>query len=477
MSQRLKALFGSIAHGIRASAGSMLSLVGLRRLEPFVVPALVLVLVAAAALSARDTAAIIASRPEVTQATLREVADFSGERGESIWFQFDGLVDSTSFETDADFGTFFYLARDPESPDRGIIVRSGLSDALFRQRVLAATIVDDGDVVAAALDAFGPLPAGFGIDQARYLDEVEVGGDPEAALIPSELAGEPAGSTALVTGRVVSPATYAACAVSAGCDGEDPAWFYLLADPDAAEGIILRSPHPPTAIPVALQGLFLRASFDLAPVIESAWLDALDVDVPQNRALTAGSRPPVTVEASWVPTILYAVLALLLLVSHLIGYPVFRAEPRPTAGRTLAPGARIDADITGRIARDDKDLHLDRSPGALERLTIGALALLLWRYGLLPGDQSRREAEEAFVAQAAGQEDRLVIHERDQSALVIVGREAGTVQVRNGRLHRVAGSVPAVQFRQGRSEAYLATRTVEDRDRLAAEIAAEVGEG
>jgi hypothetical protein len=477
MSQRLKALFGSIAHGIRASAGSMLSLVGLRRLEPFVVPALIVALGAAAALSARDTAAILDSRPEVTEATLREVADFSGERGESIWFQFDGLVDSTSFETDADFGTFFYLARDPESPDRGIIVRSGLNDASFRQRVLAATIVDDGDVVAGALDAFGPLPRGFGIDRARYLDEVEAGGDPEAARIPSELAEEPAGSTALVTGRIVSPATYAACAVSEGCEGEGAAWFYLLADPQAAQGIILRSPHPPTAIPVALQGLFLRATFDLAPVVESAWLDSLDVDVPQNRALTAGSRPPITVDASWVPTILYAVLALLLLVSHLIGYPVFRAEPRPTAQRTLAPGARIDADITGRIARDDRVLHLDRSPGALERLTIGALALLLWRYGLLPGEQSRREAEEAFVAQAAGQEDRLVIHERDQSALVIVDREAGAVQVRNGRLHRVAGSVPAVQFRQGRSMAYLATRTVEDRDRLAAEIAAEVGEG
>jgi hypothetical protein len=477
MSQRLKALFGSIAHGIRASAGSVLSLVGLRRLEPLVVPALIVVLVAAAAVSARDTAAIIASRPDVTQATLREVADFSGERGESIWFQFDGLVDSTSFETDADFGTFFYLARDPESTDRGIIVRSGLNDALFRQRVLGATIVDDPDVVAAALDAFAPLPGGFGVDQARYLDEVEAGGDPEAALVPSELAEEPAGSTALVTGRIVSPATYAACAVSEGCEGAGAAWFYLLADPQAAEGIILRSPHPPTAIPVALQGLFLRASFDLGPVIESDWLAALDVDVPQNRALTAGSRPPITVEASWVPTTLYAVLALLLLVSHLIGYPVFRAEPRPSAQRTLVPGARIDADITGRIARDDKMLQLDRSPGALERLTIGALALLLWRYGLLPGDQSRREAEEAFVAQAAGQEDRLVIHERDQSALVIVDRGPGAVEVRNGRLHRVAGSVPAVQFRQGRSEAFLATRTVEDRDRLAAEIAAEVGEG
>jgi len=477
MSQRLKALFGSIAHGIRASAGSILSLVGLRRLDPFVVPALIVALLAAGAVSARDTAAILASRPEVTQATLREVADFSGERGESIWFQFEGLVDSTSFETDADFGTFFYLARDPESPDSGIIVRSGQNDAFFRQRVLGATIVEDADAVEAALDAFGSLPSGFEIDRARYLDEVESGGDPEAALVPSGLAEEPTGSTPVVTGRIVSPATYAACAVSTGCDGADAAWFYLLADAQAAEGIILRSPHPPTAIPVALQGLFLRASFDLGPVVESAWFASLDADIPQGRALTAGSRPPITVEASWVPTILYAVLALLLLISHLIGYPVFRAERQPTPQRTMVPGARIDADITGRIARDNAVLRLERSPGAIERLTIGALALLLWRYGLLPGDQSRREAEEAFVAQAAGEEDRLVIHERDQSALVIVDRDPGAVEVRSGRLHRVAGSVPAVKFRQGRSDAYLATRTVEDRDLLAAEIAAEVREG
>ena len=83
------------------------------------------------------------------------------------------------------------------------------------------------------------------------------------------------------------------------------------------------------------------------------------------------------------------------------------------------------------------------------------------------------EAEEQFVAQAR-EADRLVVHERDQSALVVVEGHADSVQVEPGRLHRVAGSVPAVRFRQGVSAAYLATRTPEDRDRIAGEIAAEI---
>ena len=110
-------------------------------------------------------------------------------------------------------------------------------------------------------------------------------------------------------------------------------------------------------------------------------------------------------------------------------------------------------------------------------MPIAELALLLWRYGLLPRDQSRREAEERYVAEAAGERDRLVIHERDQSALVVVARGESDGEVRRGRLHRVGGSIPAVRFRQGASDAYLATRSIEARDLVAGEIAGERAAG
>ena len=98
----------------------------------------------------------------------------------------------------------------------------------------------------------------------------------------------------------------------------------------------------------------------------------------------------------------------------------------------------------------------------------------MWRYGLLPRDLSRQEAEARFVAEAAGESDRLVLHERDQSAMVTFGRDGTGTRVDVGRLYRVARSSPAIHLRQGATNAYLSTRTSEDRDRAASEILGEV---
>lgn len=473
MTLRLRALLGSVAHAIRVSSGAVLSLAGLGRLGRYVPAALVVLLAVAAVTSGQTTARVLSERPEVTQATLREVAEFSGERGESIWFQFDALVDASSFATGADTGTFFYLARDPADPERGLIARSALGDASFRQRVLAAEIVDDPDAVASAAERLG-LPGALRLDRARYLDELSSGGDPEEAFLPSDLGAEAAGTQLLVAGRVVDPASLSACASEDGCGGDDAAWWYVLADPDDVDAILLRSPHPPDALPVRLQGLFLRESFDLAPVLESEWYRTSGVDVPTDRALRAGSRPPITVEASWVPTIVYAVLALLILASLLAGYPVFGGIGITTGSRTLHPGERAEVALTGRLAHDGRTVELERSPGAVERLPIPDLALLLWRYGLLPRGRSRREAEEAYVATSGGRDDRLVVHERDQSALAVVDPAAGAAAVEAGRLHRVGGAVPAVRLRAGATDVVLEARSDAERDAIASEIAAEL---
>jgi hypothetical protein len=477
MTHRLTALLGSVADVIRRSSAATLSLLGLGRLGRYVPAALVVLLAIGAVTSAQTTAEVLSQRPEVTRATLDEVAAFSGERGESIWFQFDGLVDSSSFETSADLGTFFYLARDPDRPDEGIIVRSAQGDASFRQRVVGAELTEDPDMVAEALDAIGPVPPGLRVDDARYLVELESGGNPEEAFLPSDLGGEEAGTQLLVAARVVSPDPLSACAADGGCDGEDAAWWYLLADPDDVDAILLRSPHPPDALPVQLQGLYLRETFDLGPVVESDWFRQSGVDAPTDRALRAGSRPPITVEASWLPTILAAALALLILGSILVGYPVFGASEPPAGRRSFVPGERADVELTGRLGGEGRATEVARSPGLVERLSVSDLALLLWRYGLLPRDQSRREAEEQFVAEAGADGDRLLIHERDQSALVVVDRGIGSAHVERGRLHRVGGSVPAVRFRQGSTDVTLAVRSEDIRDRIAAEIAAEIAAG
>jgi hypothetical protein len=469
MTYRLLAVLGSIAFGIRQLFASLLSFIGLRELARFGVPLVIVALAAATAVSARDTAAILADRPDVQHTTLANVAALDDPTG-SIWFEFDAVMAESSFATQAGF---FYLARDPDDPSTGVLVRSSLGDAFIRQRVVTAELAPDPDVVAAAVKALGPLPGGFDLDEARFLDEVDYGGEPDEAFIPSQLEAEPDGSQPLVTGRVVTPATYAACAVESGCEGDDAAWFYYLADPEGGDAMVLRSPHPPDAQPVRLQGLYTRDTFDLAPVIASDWYAALDAEVPTNRAFAAGSRPPITIEASWVPTIIFGALALLLLASQLVGYPVFGGRAAPSPGRSLRPGEGVDLTITGRLERPGRPLVLDGSPGAIERLSIPDLALRMWRYGLLPRDLSRREAEERFMAEAGGEPDRLVLHERDQSALVSIRHTAADVRVDIGRLYRMAKSAPAIHLRQDQTDAYLSFSSAQLRDRVASEIRGE----
>jgi len=466
----LRALLGSIAYGIRQFVGSILSFVGLRWLARFAVPLLIVAFAAAAVISARDTATILASRPEVQDTTLAEVASIDDPEG-SVWFEFDALLDATHLEIPIDLGTFFYLARDPDDPQLGLLVRSPLNDAFFRVRTLTATLTEDEALIADAQDALGDLPSGFSLDGTRFLDETAAGGDADDALVPSELRDEEAGSEVLVTGRIVSPETYAACATDS-CDGSDAAWWYYFADPEGAAAIILRSPHPPTALPARLQGLYQRDTFDLAPVLASDWFAAIQADVPTERAFQAGRRPPITVPTSWTPTILFAGASLFLLASLLAGYPVFGRSTRPAPARTLQPGEGIDVEISGRLDHQQSAISLQRSPGALERLTIAELALRMWRYGLLPRDLSRQEAEARFVTEASGETDRLVLHERDQSAMVTFGRDGKDARLDVGRLYRIARSSPAIHVRQDATDAYLTTGSQEERDRAASEILA-----
>lgn len=469
MTHRLLALLGVVAHAATRFVGSILGVIGLGALARYVVPAFVLGFAVLAALSARETAAILDSRPEVTQSTLGEVATDDGEG--SIWFEFDALVDESSLATPADLGTFFYLARDPESPDRGLLVRSPQNDLFFRTRLLRASLVEDPELVADALARFGTLPTGLDVDQTRYLDELGSADPSEEPVEPSDVRGLEAGAEGTVAGRVVAPATYAVCEREGGCDGGDDAYLYLFADAAGSAATILRSVHPPDAIPVRLQGLFARDSYDLAPVLESEWFAEIEADVPTNRAFSAGSRPPITVPASWTPTILFAAIAVLLLASLLVGYPVFARGRPPAPDRTLAPGDEVPVLISGRLASARARVALDRSAGAVQRLGAGELAMMMWRYGM-SGELSRREAQERF-AREAGDADRLVINARDQSALVLIERSGAAATAEVGQLHRVARRTPAVRIRQGSTDAILTTRSVADRDRIAAEVAAE----
>lgn len=468
MIHRLLALLGVIAFAIRRTFASILSLIGLGFIAAFVVPALILLLAALAVGTALETARILETRPQVTESTLADVAADDGEG--SVWFEFDALIDESFLPTPADRGTFFYFARDPGDPGRGLLVRSPQNDLFFRERVVRGVLVDDPELVADALGRLEAPPAGIDVESSLLLDETGIGDVSEETVEPSDLDGLVAGTEGVVAGRVLSPGAFSACAEEDGCQDGGGIHLYLFADQGSGSAIVLRSPHPPDALPVRLEGLHLLDTFDLAAVLESEWFAEIDAEVPTNRAFSAGSQPPITVPASWVPSFVYGGIAVLLLASLLVGYPVFTSTPAPGASRTLEAGEGVPILISGQLANPRARIAVDGSPGTVQRMGAAELAMIMWRYGLA-GDLSRREAEERF-SREAGAGTPLVIHERDQSALVVV-EPAGGADAQAGNLYRVGRRSPAVRFRQGASNALLTTRSSEDRDRIAAEIAAE----
>lgn len=144
MLHRALAAIGYPAHLINRQLSGLLGRFGLGR-----VPGALLVGLALAALTATTVSSTFQAydaRPEAQLTSIREVVD--GRIASGVWIEFDGvLIDGPHLATVEVFGggrasalveRIYYLVADPESPDRGLVIRARES--------IGALEADDGPI-------------------------------------------------------------------------------------------------------------------------------------------------------------------------------------------------------------------------------------------------------------------------------------------------------------------------------------------
>lgn len=350
---RLLALLGSFAHGVDRLVGRLLSFL------PFRVPGalLVVALLALAAWNAvADTNRAIAARPVPVETTIGALIDESN----TAWVSVSGLLsgphlDNSIYATDrrpyylrisddphdhviegsgeplmepgqrqtifplttGDGVTrWFYVLRDADGDDRALVVRSSRGGDEIRTR--SVTVLASGT-----------------IDGLPHLIEVADAGAQEATVSVSRVED---GERATVRGSFGARAVEVACDEGEACrDGRT--WRYRvtdLADPD--ESAWLDSAHPPDALPVTLSGVVTTDASRMQVVLGTdEMVAALDGLAHPDAVVLADGVGPQVPEATYLGAVILGIIAVVLLLSARIRYPVFRAGAGPTPREVPRP--------------------------------------------------------------------------------------------------------------------------------------------
>ena len=168
-----------------------------------------------------------------------------------------------------------------------------------------------------------------------------------------------------------------------------------------------------------------------------------------------------------------AVVAAVLLVSRLIGYPVFRpSSPRQARlARPMSVGEELALQISGSLPSPHGTARVHGVPGYLARLPIAELVRKRWQYwGAALGELSAR-LEAATVGEVgADRPDQLVLHSGHGSVLFPIQPGRSALRVEPGELYTIGSRRPAIRMRGEGAEALLAFAASADRERALAEL-------
>jgi hypothetical protein len=268
---------------------------------------------------------------------------------------------------------WYYLLVDPGDEEVAMVARSAGRLERRRTRTIVARVILDPDAVSSALS--GLDAATLRVDRARYL--VELADRRPSALIGDAIAS-PTGA-GLDAAEVVLRGSFDVARAAADGDG----WEYLARE--GGRAVVVRSPYPPDALPVDIWGV---ATTDPVRADQAAAVPALrealgDRRLPARRLLAEGVTPPLS-EVSFVPAMILAVVAALLVIGWLIGYPIFRRRRLPERVSTwpLEAGDEIPADLYGRDGRGPEAVMADGAPASLARLAPDELERRSWQFAL-----------------------------------------------------------------------------------------------
>jgi len=225
---------------------------------------------------------------------------------------------------------WFYVLRDADNGRRAFVVRSARDGDEIRTR----------SVVATSSGVLDGLP--------HLTERTDAGADSPSASVSQVRDGK----AWTIRGIFGADGTEVACDGGAACvDGRT--WRYRVtdvADPDASAWI--DSPHPPDALPVTLRGVVTTDATRMQVVLATNEMRAaLDgVSHPDNLVL-ADNIGPIIAEASYLGTAIPGVIAVVLLLSAIIPYPIFRRDPmrRQLALPRLSMNELLAVDVDGQL--------------------------------------------------------------------------------------------------------------------------------
>jgi hypothetical protein len=468
---RLQALIGVVAHGVDRAVAALLWFV------PFRVPGALLLAALFGFLAWQQAAAAnrtLATYPTPRPTTIAAILD-----GDAAgWLRIDGLVsgpylDSRSYTPAGQGGVvrYYYVVRDPTGPQALVVRSPRQAPEIGSARTLLVRIEKRPEAAQAAGAA---LAAGQGIsvDAERYLlelppDQRSAGASPTPrAVDPSDLRAAPS-EIALFSGSFRASRKVICTAGELAC--RDGTAYEYLATADG-HGVIVRSPYPPDALPVTLTGVLTPDAFRMETALQNADLaKALEGSQTLDEQLFSDGVTPPLPDVTFAPAVVLTGIAALLVLSKLVGYPIFRRRRVPTEAESpLAPGEELRLEISGRVRGAHGAVTLDREPGTLGRLTTAQIARREWQFGGRPLAETSETPEGAEALDPTSTQP--VLSSGAGSLLVPLDPLAGVLRMSAGRLVTVGGSSPSLRLRAPGIDAVLGFEDEVTRGRALAEI-------
>ncbi len=452
LASRAAALVGWLAHSIGRLLG------GIIWFAPRGIPwALVIaaLLGVGAWRSVEDARATAATLPRPEPVGLADVVDLRaiGWVGTSSIVH-GPFLDSSSYG--APVQRWYYLLIDPLDDTVAMVARSPERLEERRLRTIVARVEVDPAAVAGALDG---LDAGaLRVDPDRYLVELA---DQRPSALTGETIASPTGR-GLEPGQVVLRGSFVEARQAADGDG----WEYLASDQGRA--VVVRSPYPPDALPVDVWGV---ATTDRVRTQQAAAVpelqDALDGRrLPDTRLLAEGVSPPLT-EISYLPAMILAALAMILVIGWLVGYPVFRRGPMPDriSSWPLLADDEVTADLYGTDRRGPARIIVDGAPARLALYAPDELDRRSWQLALGetggPAPAHRTADMPAVLALSSG----------EGPILVELDPPPDDLRLASGTVVHAGGARPGLRIRTAGIDLVAAFGSVAERDRAIVAIA------
>ncbi len=452
LASRAAALVGWLAHSIGRLLG------GIIWFAPRGIPwALVIaaLLGVGAWRSVEDARATAATLPRPEPVGLADVVDLRaiGWVGTSSIVH-GPFLDSSSYG--APVQRWYYLLIDPLDDTVAMVARSPERLEERRLRTIVARVDVDPAAVAGALDG---LDAGaLRVDPDRYLVELA---DQRPSTLTGETIASPTGR-GLEPGQVVLRGSFVDARQAADGNG----WEYLASDQGRA--VVVRSPYPPDALPVDVWGV---ATTDRVRTQQAAAVpelqDALDGRrLPDTRLLAEGVSPPLT-EISYLPAMILAALAAILVIGWLVGYPVFRRGPMPDriSSWPLLAADEVTADLYGIDRRGPTRIIVDGAPARLALYAPDELDRRSWQLAL------GETGGPAPVHRTADMPAVLALSSGEGPILVELDPPPDDLRLAPGAVVHAGGARPGLRIRTAGIDLVAAFGSVAERDRAIVAIA------